>query len=104
LLARRKGLKNEYLVQWKGYPQEENSWVEQDDISTELVIEFERNHAMHGGLFSGIRLLEQDHHGSDEAKYLIEFQGRPSQENMWLHNSEVSDKLIAEFDKIHRER
>ncbi|OBS20611.1 hypothetical protein FPOA_06962 [Fusarium poae] len=104
LLARRKGSKNEYLVQWKGYPQEENSWVEQDDISTELVIEFERNHAMHGGLFSGIRLLEQDHHGSDEAKYLIEFQGRPSQENMWLHNSEVSDKLIAEFDKIHRER
>ncbi|KAK7592248.1 hypothetical protein V3481_006869 [Fusarium oxysporum f. sp. vasinfectum] len=101
LLARRKGPKNEYLVQWKGYPEEENSWVEQDDISTELVIEFERNHAIHGGLFRGIRLLKQDHRGDDETKYLVEFQGRPSQENTWLCNSEISDKLIDEFSKLH---
>ncbi|RKL12880.1 hypothetical protein BFJ70_g16100 [Fusarium oxysporum] len=103
LLARRKGSRTEYLVQWKGYPDEENSWVAQDDISTELVIEYERNHAIHGGLFSGIRLLKQDHGGGDEAKYLVQFQGRPSEENMWLCNSEVSGKLVDEFNKLHRE-
>ncbi|KAH7490450.1 hypothetical protein FOMA001_g2254 [Fusarium oxysporum f. sp. matthiolae] len=103
LLARRPGLPNEYLVKWKGYSEEENSWVEQDDISTELVIEFERNHAIHGGLFSGIRLLMQDHGGGDAAKYLVQFQGRPSEENMWLCTSEVSGKLVDEFKKLHKE-
>ncbi|KAI7763781.1 hypothetical protein LZL87_014190 [Fusarium oxysporum] len=103
LLARRKGSRTEYLVQWKGYPDEENSWVAQDDISTELVIEYERNHAIHGGLFSGIRLLKQDHGGGDDAKYLVQFRGRPSEENMWLCNSEVSGKLVDEFNNLHGE-
>ncbi|KAF5962727.1 hypothetical protein FCOIX_14083 [Fusarium coicis] len=103
LLARRRGSRTEYLVQWKDYPDEENSWVAQDDISTELVIEYERNHAIYGGLFSGIRLLRQDYGGGDEAKYLVQFQGRPSEENMWLCNSEISDKLVSEFNKLHRE-
>ncbi|KAK2684416.1 hypothetical protein QWA68_016660 [Fusarium oxysporum] len=103
LLARRKESMTEYLVQWKGYPDEENSWVAQDNISTELVVEYERNHAIQGGLFSGIRLLKQDYGGGDEAKYLVQFQGRPSEENMWLCNFEVSDKLVDEFNKVHRE-
>ncbi|CVK85155.1 uncharacterized protein FMAN_02062 [Fusarium mangiferae] len=103
LLARRKGSRTEYLVQWKGYPDEENSWVAQDDISTELVIEYERNHAIHGGLFSGISLLKQDRRGGDDNKYLVQFRGRPSEENMWVCNSEVSGKLIDEFNKLHRE-
>ncbi|KAF5692802.1 hypothetical protein FGLOB1_14480 [Fusarium globosum] len=88
LLARRKGSRTEYLVQWKGYPDEENSWVAQDDISTELVIEYERNHAIHGGLFSGISLLKQDRRGGDDNKYLVQFRGRPSEENMWVWKAE----------------
>ena len=44
LYGRKKAL--QYLVKWKGYPSEENTWQSEDDLknSQDLMSDFHRNH------------------------------------------------------------
>ncbi|XP_037038403.1 chromobox protein homolog 3-like [Bradysia coprophila] len=42
LRQRKVGTKFEYFVKWSGYPDSENSWVSQFDITPDLIEEFKR--------------------------------------------------------------
>jgi hypothetical protein len=67
-----------YLVKWEGFGDDENTWQEQNDISSDLVDNFE---ASYQGNF-GVKLLgKRERRGKIE--YFVKWKGRPTGENSW---------------------
>ncbi|KAG4433659.1 hypothetical protein IFR05_010862 [Cadophora sp. M221] len=69
LLAKwKRGKTTWYLMKWKGFPHEGNTWEKRKDISPELVEGFE---ATYKGNHLGVRLLEKRAQRG-KVKYLVE--------------------------------
>jgi hypothetical protein len=83
-----------YLVKWKGFPHEGNTWEKRKDISPELIEGFE---ATYEGNHLGVRLLEKRARRG-KVKYFVEWKGRPGSENSWEKEVTVSRERIMEFD------
>jgi hypothetical protein len=95
LLAKwKRGNTTWYLVKWKGFPHEGNTWEKRKDISPELVQEFE---ATYQGNHSGVRLLKK-RVLRRRVEYLVEWKGRPESENSWEKEATVSRERIMEFE------
>jgi hypothetical protein len=95
LLAKwKRGKTTWYLVKWKGFPHEGNTWEKRKDISPELVKEFE---ATYQGNHSGVRLLKK-RVLRGRVDYLVEWKGRPESENSWEKDATVSRERIMEFE------
>ncbi|ELR07562.1 hypothetical protein GMDG_08477 [Pseudogymnoascus destructans 20631-21] len=67
-----------YLVKWAGFRDEDNTWQKQDDISTDLINDFE---ASYQGNFGVELLKKRERRGKIE--YFVKWKGRPTGENSW---------------------
>jgi hypothetical protein len=95
LLAKwKRGNTTWYLVKWKGFPHEGNTWEKRKDIGPGLVEEFE---ATYQGNHSGVRLLKK-RVLRRRVEYLVEWKGRPESENFWEKEATVSRERIMEFE------
>jgi hypothetical protein len=95
LLAKwKRGKTTWYLVKWKGFINEANTWEKRKDISPELVKEFE---AAYQGNHSGVRLLRK-RVLRGRVEYLVEWKGRPESENSWEKDVTVSRERIMEYE------
>jgi len=95
LLAKwKRGNTTWYLVKWKGFPHEGNTWQKRKDIGPGLVEEFE---ATYQGNHSGVRLLKK-RVLRRRVEYLVEWKGRPESENSWEKEATVSRERIMEFE------
>jgi hypothetical protein len=83
-----------YLVKWKGFGDEHNTWEKQKDIGAELVAEYEVGYE--GNHFAIHRLLgERTRLGRTE--YLVEWKG-PDGETTWEKEADISSARIMEFE------
>ncbi|KFY66805.1 hypothetical protein V497_00688 [Pseudogymnoascus sp. VKM F-4516 (FW-969)] len=82
-----------YLVKWEGFGDDENTWQEQDDISSDLVDNFE---ASYQGNF-GVELLKKRERRG-EIEYFVKWKGRPTGENSWEKEDTIHFERIKEFE------
>jgi hypothetical protein len=81
-----------YLVKWEGFGDDKNTWQEQDDISSDLVDNFE---ASYQGNFGVELLKKRERRGKIE--YFVKWKGRPSGENSWEKEDTIHSERIKEF-------
>jgi hypothetical protein len=94
LLAKWKGgRKKLYLVKWKGFPDEENTFEPPENIGKELIQDFEAT--WQGNL--GVRLLKKRVR-KGKIEYLIEWKGHPKNDNSWEKEATISRVRIDEFE------
>ncbi len=97
LLAKwKQGRRVLYLVKWKGFSDEANSWEKRKDISTELVDKFDTAYSKYGGNHLGVELLDKRIY-QGRAEYFVRRKGRPGSENSWEKESTISYERIVEF-------
>ncbi|KFY68489.1 hypothetical protein V496_01034 [Pseudogymnoascus sp. VKM F-4515 (FW-2607)] len=83
-----------YLVKWAGFRDEDNTWQKRDDISSDLINDFE---ASYRGNYLGVQLLKKrERRGKIE--YFVGWKGRPAVENSW--EKEVTINLITSLDPL----
>ncbi|OBT90001.1 hypothetical protein VE02_01552 [Pseudogymnoascus sp. 03VT05] len=70
---------NWYLVKWKGFAHEDNTWQKRNDISLDLIKSFE---ATFKGNHYGIQLLKKRKR-QGRVEYFVNWKGRPERENSW---------------------
>ena len=94
LLAKwKQGRRVVYLVKWKGFPHEDNTWEKREDINTELVKDFDAAYSELGGNHLGVELLDKRMcHG--KAEYLVKWKRRPDTENSWEKELTISSRRI----------
>jgi hypothetical protein len=103
LLAKwKQGRRILYLVKWKGFSDEANSWEKRKDISTELVDKFDAAYSEYGGNHLGVELLDKRIH-KGRAEYFVKWKGRPASDNSWEKESTISHERIREFEIRRRE-
>jgi hypothetical protein len=71
-----------YLVKWKGFSDDANSWQRRNDISDELVSRFDAAFSDNGGNHEGAELLKKRMRRG-RAEYLVRWKGRPDSDNSW---------------------
>lgn len=97
-----RGRQTFYLVKWKGYPDEDNSWVGRHDISDGLVDEFDNMYSKLGGNHLGVELLRKRiRRGRPE--FFVRWKGRPESENGWQRESTISRERIREYEAGRKE-
>ncbi|OBT68004.1 hypothetical protein VE03_01524 [Pseudogymnoascus sp. 23342-1-I1] len=83
-----------YLVKWAGFRDEDNTWQKRDDISSDLISDFE---ASYRGNYFGVQLLKKrERRGKME--YFVQWKGRPEAENSWEKEVTISRERILEFE------
>ncbi|KFY10988.1 hypothetical protein V491_07382 [Pseudogymnoascus sp. VKM F-3775] len=82
-----------YLVKWEGFSDDENTWQERDDISSDLVDNFE---ASYQGNFGVELLRKRERRGKIE--YFVTWRGRPMSENSWEKGDTIHSERIKEFE------
>ncbi|RYO74330.1 hypothetical protein DL764_010855 [Monosporascus ibericus] len=98
LLAKwQQGRKAIYLVKWKDYADNHNTWEIPADISAELVNSFNKAYRDCGGNHSGVKLLNKRRRRG-KVEYYVRWKGRPDSENSWEKESTISRQRIREFE------
>ncbi|OBT86396.1 hypothetical protein VE02_05284 [Pseudogymnoascus sp. 03VT05] len=85
-----------YLVKWEGFGDDENTWQEQDDISSDLINDFE---ASYQGNYLGVQLL-QKRERRGKIEYFVKLKGRPAVENSWEKEVTINRERILEFEAV----
>jgi hypothetical protein len=81
-------------VKWAGFRDEDNTWQKRDDISSDLINDFE---ASYRGNYLGVQLLKKrERRGKIE--YFVEWKGRPAAETSWEKEVTISRERILEFE------
>jgi hypothetical protein len=102
LLAKwKQGRRVLYLVKWKGFPDDANSWEKRKDINVELVDKFDAAYTEYGGNHLGVELLDKRIH-QGRAEYLVRWKGRPCTEDSWEKESTISHERVREFEANRR--
>ncbi|KFY66397.1 hypothetical protein V497_00940 [Pseudogymnoascus sp. VKM F-4516 (FW-969)] len=83
-----------YLVKWAGFQDEDNTWQKRDDISSDLINDFE---ASYRGNYLGVQLLKKrERRGKIE--YFVQWKGRPTGENSWEKEVTINRERILDFE------
>ncbi|ELQ32588.1 hypothetical protein OOU_Y34scaffold01088g1 [Pyricularia oryzae Y34] len=95
------GLKKKpyYLVKWKGFPHEDNTWEPRGNISEDLIKSFESNFE---GNHAGVRLLDK-RKWAGNVEYLVEWKGRPKGERSWEKAKTLSSARVREYEARARD-
>ncbi|KAK0628288.1 hypothetical protein B0T17DRAFT_504978 [Bombardia bombarda] len=98
LLAKwKQGRRVLYLVKWKGFADDANTWEKRNDICAELVNKFDTDYLEYGGNHLGVELLDKRIHRGT-AEYLVRWKGRPCTDDSWEKESTISRERIREFE------
>ena len=85
-----------YLVKWAGFWDEDNTWQKRDDISSDLINDFEASYQ--GNYFDVQLLKKRERRGRIE--YFVEWKGRLAAENSWEKEGTISRERILEFEAM----
>ncbi|KAN0101619.1 Protein of unknown function (DUF3435) domain containing protein [Hyaloscypha variabilis] len=97
LLAKWKGRrKTLYLVKWKGFPHEENTFEPPENVGKELMQDFEAT--WQGNL--GVRLLKKRVQ-KGKVEYLVEWKGCPKNDNSWEKEATISRYVKRDISYIN---
>lgn len=90
-----------YLVKWKDFEDKHNTWQLTDDISSNMISQFENSFQ---GNHQGVILVDRRvRRGSKE--YLVNWMGRPDKEKWWLKEGDISRERVVEFEtQVTREK
>ncbi|OAF61262.1 hypothetical protein VC83_01967 [Pseudogymnoascus destructans] len=77
-----------YLVKWAGFRDEDNTWQKRDDISSDLINDFEAIR---------VQLLKKREQ-KGKIEYFAKWKGRPAGENSWEKEATISREGILEFE------
>ena len=83
-----------YYVKWKGFDDEHNTWEKRNNISADLIAEFEATYE--GNNFAIQRLLEKRTRRW-RTEYLVQWKG-PDSETTWEKGADISRTRIMEFE------
>ncbi|TLS25962.1 hypothetical protein PpBr36_06827 [Pyricularia pennisetigena] len=83
-----------YLVKWKGFPDDENTWEPRGNISEDLIKSFESNFE---GNHAGVRLFDK-RKVAGNVEYLVEWKGRPQSESSWEKAKTLSSARVQEYE------
>lgn len=83
-----------YLVKWKGFGDEENSWVSNKDIGREAVAVFESTFK---GNDTGIEILDK-RLVRNKRQYYVSWRGRPLNESSWESVESISRSRVEAFE------
>merc|ERR1711988_1784300 len=97
------GKKKEYLVKFKDYGDEDNTWTTTEDVSPELVKEYEnkKKSQQNGDDDDEEFVIEKivDERGTGKKKeYLVKFKDYGDDDNTWTSKDDVSSELIKEYE------
>lgn len=88
-----KGKSTWYLVKWKDFPHEANTWEREYRIGIYHINKFKANYK---GNHNGVELLDK-RTSRTKVQYLVRWKGRPG-EDSWESASTISSERIAEFE------
>ena len=98
LLAQRKrGNRIRYLVKWKGFLDEDNSWEPPQNISDDLLDSFDIAYTSNRGNYLGVTILGSRRGRRGSVQYLLKWQGRPDSESSWESEATISPSVIQRF-------
>ncbi|RYO89630.1 hypothetical protein DL764_008550 [Monosporascus ibericus] len=98
LLAKwQQGRKAIYLVKWKDYADNHNTWEIPADISAELVNDFNKAYRDYRGNDLGVELLNKRRRRG-KVEYYVRWKGRPDSEKSWEKEPAISRQRIREFE------
>ena len=83
-----------YLVKWKGFPHEDNTWEPRSNISEDLIKSFESNFE---GYHAGVRLFDK-RKWAGKVEYSVEWKGRPKGETSWEKAKTLSSARVREYE------
>jgi len=97
------GKKKEYLVKFKDYGDEDNTWTTSEDVSPELIKEYEnkKKSQQNGDEDDEEFVIEKivDERGTGKKKeYLVKFKDYGDEDNTWTSKDDVSTELIKEYE------
>ncbi|KAH6883948.1 hypothetical protein B0T10DRAFT_463309 [Thelonectria olida] len=95
LLAKwKRGRQVLYLVKWKGFSDESNTWEKQSNIGAGLVEMFDTTYSSHGGNYLGVELLAKRTRRRG-IEYLVRWKGRPESDSSWERESIMMASLTV---------
>jgi hypothetical protein len=93
--GRERGLR--YLVKWKGFKDESNTWEPPKNIHDALVADFNTRYSEDGGNHLGVELLDK-RICRGAVQYFVRWRGRPESENSWENGETISYVRRREFE------
>merc|ERR1712150_95844 len=102
---RTQGGVTEYLVKWKGYGDEDNTWEDGNDLNCKDLISAYLKKLSQDEDFVVEKIITKCINGSGKTEYLLKWRGYGDDDNTWEEADNLSCKdLIAEFERKDRER
>lgn len=72
--------------------------MERLDITTKLIENFDAKYSRNGRNDTGIELLNK-RASSEQVEYFVSWTGRPKNEDSWVKDSTISQRLTQEFKR-----
>jgi len=88
-----------YLVKWKGFPHEANTWERRVDINAKLVDEFNSKYANYGGNHIGVEHLDK-RIKNGRVEYLVRRKCRPEAEKSWEKESTILENIFPQRNPL----
>ncbi|ODM92025.1 Heterochromatin protein 1 [Orchesella cincta] len=119
VLKKRRGPtgKPEYLIQWKDYPDSDNTWETEENISLDLISDFERklkekkakaekksSSSPFSDLYSVEKVLKKRRGATGKPEYFLKWKGYPDSDNTWEPWENISPEVLIDFESKLKER
>ena len=97
------GKKKEYLVKFKDYGDDDNTWTSKDDVSSELIKEYENKKKkdsqpeQNGDEYEIEKIVEERTVGKNK-EYLVKWKGWKDEDNTWEPKENLTAAIIKKYE------